>query len=137
MRAYVEGLGVDLSFQDVEDELAGLPGAYGAPAGAILIARAAAGRPAGCVAMRPLATAGLCEMKRLYVLPEARGLGLGPALVAAIIAAAKAAGHRRMVLDTLEDMAAAQRLYAAAGFRPTAPYYPNPLPGAVYLGLDL
>mgnify|MGYP000451122599 CR=1 FL=1 len=133
---YVAGLGVDLAFQGVDEEFATLPGKYAPPRGQILIARDGDGRAFGCVAVRPLAS-GTCEMKRLYVRPEARGRDLGRQLADAIIAFARDAGYRRMVLDTLETMAPAQRLYAALGFVQTAPYYDNPLPGVRYLGRDL
>jgi GNAT superfamily N-acetyltransferase len=136
-REYTDGLGLDLSFQDVEAELAGLPGKYAPPGGDILLARDAAGQAIGCAAFRPLPEPGSAEMKRLYVRPAARGLDLGRRLAIAIIAQARGAGYRRLKLDTLADMQAAQRLYATLGFRPTAPYYDNPLPGTVYLSLEL
>jgi GNAT superfamily N-acetyltransferase len=135
-RAYVDSLGVDLGFQDVEAEFAGLPGKYAEPKGAVLLARSAAG-PVGCIAMRPMEIAGACEMKRLYVSPAARGQALGRQLAEAIIDRARKAGYRRMLLDTLASMSEARALYARLGFRPVAPYYDNPLPGTAYLALDL
>lgn len=135
-REYAEGLGVDLGFQGFEAELAALPGRYAPPEGAMLIARAPDGAALGCVAVRPLG-GGDCEMKRLYVRPQGRGMALGRALAEAIIAAGAAAGHRRMVLDTLATMRPALALYRSLGFRETAPYYDNPLPGAVYLARAL
>lgn len=134
---YIQSLGVDLFFQDVEAELAGLPGKYAPPAGIILIARDHAGYPVGCGALRPLADPGTCEMKRLYVRPQARGQDLGRRLAEAIIDNSRQAKYRRMLLDTLAPMQAAQKLYASLGFRPIAPYNSNPLPGTLYLSLDL
>lgn len=134
---YIASLGIDLGFQGVEAELAGLPGKYAPPLGALLLARGADGAALGCVALRPLAAAGECEIKRLYVSPAARGLGLGRLLAEAILAEARAAGHHLARLDTLADMAAAQRLYAALGFVETPPYYDNPLPGTRYMALAL
>ena len=136
-REYVDSLGVDLSFQDVEAEFAALPGKYAPPGGMILIARDAEGEAVGCAALRPLPQAGACEMKRLYVRPAGRGQNLGRRLAETIIAQARDAHYTRMLLDTLAPMRAAQALYASLGFTPTAPYYDNPLPGARYLALDL
>ena len=135
-RAYVDSLAIDLGFQDVETELATLPGKYAPPGGAILLARDADGRAVGCVALRPLAE-GSCEMKRLYALPRTRGTGLGRRLAEAILAEARRAGYRRILLDTLDSMAAARGLYAALGFAETEAYYANPTPGTVYLARDL
>jgi GNAT superfamily N-acetyltransferase len=133
MRAYVASLDVDLAFQDVEAELAGLPGAYAPPAGALLLARHASGVACGCGAIRATGTAGTCEMKRLYVTGDVRGQGIGPALVAALMQAARITGYRRIVLDTLPSMLAAQALYARLGFSVIAPYYDTPVAGTVFM----
>ena len=93
-------------------------------------------RPIGCAAMRPLG-GGACEIKRLYVAPAGRGLGLGRALAAAVIAAAERAGHREMRLDTLPTMTAARALYASLGFAPVAAYYDTPVAGTVFLARRL
>ncbi len=130
--AYVASLGVDLAFQGWATERAGLPGPYAPPRGAALLARGADGAPQGCVAVRPLQP-GAAEMKRLYVAPAARGTGLGRALAQAAIAAARAAGHAVLMLDTLPSMAAAQGLYRALGFVPCAPYGTAALPGTLFL----
>jgi GNAT superfamily N-acetyltransferase len=136
-QAYAAGLSVDLAYQDFASELAGLPGDYAPPRGALLLARDATGEPIGCVALHPRGGDGLCEMKRLYVAPSARGMGLGAGLMRAIIAAARDLGYRAMRLDTLPDMRAAQAMYAAAGFRPIAPYYDGAAPGTIFLELAL
>ncbi len=134
-REYAAGLNIDLSQQGFEEELATLPGRYGPPSGAILLATCD-NRTAGCVALR-LIESQTCEMKRLYVRPEFRGRGVGRALAVAIVAEARRAGYRRMLLDTLESMQAARGLYASLGFRPTAPYGYHPYPGTQYLGIDI
>ena len=130
-REYAEGIGVDLSFQGFEEELAALPGGYDA----VLVARLD-GEPAGCVGVRPLEP-GVCEMKRLYVRPSARGTGTGRALAAASVEHAQALGYARMRLDTLPSMEAAQRLYRSLGFVEIEPYRHNPVAGTAFMELDL
>jgi GNAT superfamily N-acetyltransferase len=130
---YAASLGLDLGYQNFAAELAGLPGRYAPPEGALLLARDGTGEPLGCVGLRPLAPAGCCEMKRLYVSPQARGLGLGRALVEAILGEAVRIGYREMRLDTLPGMAGAIALYRAAGFEPIAPYYDTPIAGTIFL----
>ena len=132
---YAQSLGVDLSFQNFERELADFPSSYLPPDGALLIATVDE-RLAGSIAMRRLGEH-VCEMKRLYVRPEFRGLGLGRTLAGAIIDAARVIGYRHMRLDTLPGMDDAQRLYRDLGFREIAAYYENPIPGTRYLELDL
>lgn len=102
-------------------ELAGLPGKYAPPAGRLLIAYRA-GQPAGCVALRDLGH-GSCEMKRMFVPAEFRGLGIGRALADRVIAEARDAGYRRMRLDTSKRQDEAIRLYEGSGFARIAPYY--------------
>ncbi|HTP74775.1 MAG TPA: GNAT family N-acetyltransferase [Burkholderiaceae bacterium] len=138
-REYASGLGVDLCFQNFEDELAALPGEYGAPRGALLLATVN-GELAGCGACRALPDvdyANACEMKRLYVRPGFRGLGLGRVLAQALMDHAIRAGYSVMLLDTLDDMEAARGLYRALGFEEIPPYYFNPVPGAHYLKAQL
>jgi carbonic anhydrase len=128
---YASWLQVDLGFQGFEHELATLPGAYAPPDGRLYIA-VDGHAAAGCIALRRFdADAG--EVKRLYVRAASRGHGLGDRLAAAVIDAARAIGYRRLLLDTLAHMRAAQAVYARAGFAATAAYYVNPLPGMVYM----
>jgi ribosomal protein S18 acetylase RimI-like enzyme len=136
-RAYADSLPIDLGYQGFEDELAALPGKYAPPAGALLIARMPAGEAIGCVALRPIDGDGICEMKRLYVQPEARGLGLGGALIAAILHSAREAGYKEMRLDTLPTMQTALAMYARAGFKEIPAYYSTPVDGTIFLGLAL
>jgi putative acetyltransferase len=119
LHEYERQIGVSLCFQDFAAELAGLPGAYAPPHGTLILARHAdTAALAGCVALRPVAAApGKCEMKRLYVRPEARQAGLGRELALAAIAAGRRLGYQSICLDTLASMRAAQSLYASLGFR--------------------
>lgn len=138
-REYAESLGVDLCFQDFDAELATLPGAYSEPRGALLMAKVD-GALAGCCALRPLDTVddpNACEMKRLYVRPQFRGLGLGRQLVEATLDCARRAGYDCLLLDTLSEMEAARALYQELGFWEVPPYYHNPLAGAHYLKVKL
>lgn len=130
-REYVAWLGVDLSFQGFEAEIAGLPGKYAPPHGAILLSYAD-GLLAGCVTMRPLSPP-FCEMKRLWVRESFRGCGVGTLLTQSILARARHAGYSSMRLDTLPQMHAAHALYQRLGFREISPYYASPIPGTVYL----
>ena len=134
-REYGDSLGIDLSFQDFDTELATLPGDYATPRGALLLAWVD-GTVAGCCALRPLDTAdypNASEMKRLYVRPAYRGLGVGRQLAATILDAARVAGYDHVLLDTLDDMEAARTLYEELGFEEVPPYYHNPIAGAHYL----
>ena len=138
-REYASALGVDLCFQNFEAELAALPGEYAAPQGALLLARVN-GEVAGCGALRPLADVdypNACEMKRLYVRPASRRLGLGRLLAQALMDRGVQAGYSNLLLDTLDDMEVARGLYASLGFEEIPPYYFNPIAGAHYLKASL
>ncbi|HEY6257831.1 MAG TPA: GNAT family N-acetyltransferase [Xanthobacteraceae bacterium] len=136
-REYADWIGIDLSFQGFAAELESLPGKYSPPVGELMLACSPDGAALGCVAMRPLEGAAVCEMKRLYVRPRARGLGVGAALVAGIIRAAEELGYAEMKLDTLPTMAEAFALYQRFGFVEIPAYYHNPVPGTRYLGKRL
>ncbi|MFH0134549.1 GNAT family N-acetyltransferase [Variovorax sp. VaC1] len=160
-RDYAASLNIDLDFQDFDGELAELPGEYAEPRGNLLLAlvdpanvKEDAGRQAptlqrangtlahiaGCCALRPLDNvdyANAAEMKRLYVRPGFRGLGLGRQLAEATLDAARSAGYACVLLDTLDDMESARALYEDLGFAEVPPYYHNPVAGAHYLKVDL
>ncbi|RQO54621.1 GNAT family N-acetyltransferase [Variovorax sp. KBW07] len=160
-RDYAASLGIDLDFQDFDGELAELPGEYAEPRGHLLLAlvdpanvKEEAGRRsptlrradgtlahiAGCCALRPLDSvdyANAAEMKRLYVRPGFRGLGLGRQLAEATLDAARGAGYACVLLDTLDDMESARALYEDLGFAEVPPYYHNPVAGAHYLKVEL
>ena len=136
---YADQLGVDLCFQNFDDELANLPGDYASPQGALLLALID-GDIAGCCAMRPLQASNYpnaCEMKRLYVRKPFRRCGLGRQLAEAVMDAARVADYHHLLLDTLSDMESARALYADLGFEDIPPYYHNPIAGAHYLKVDL
>lgn len=132
---YVASPKADLTFQDYTREFAGLPGCYAGPRGCILLAWVD-GALAGCAALRPVDTE-IGEMKRVYVRPLARGLGLGRRLVTTLIAQARTTGYQALRLDVLPEFTAARALYASLGFQPAAPISHNPIPGTAFLGLNL
>ena len=134
-REYADSLAFDLSFQDFEKELASLPGRYALPGGCLLVAENQDGI-VGCVAVRNIEDE-VCEMKRLFVRPEFRGTGIGRKLAMEIIRIAIHLGYTHMRLDTSPSMNEATSLYKSLGFYDTEPYCYNPLPGAVFLELDL
>lgn len=134
-REYSASLKVDLCFQNFEHELATLPGRYAPPSGRLLMAIDGTSA-AGCVALQPIDKE-ICEMKRLYVRPEFRGRDVGSTLASAILTEARAIGYDRMRLDTLPRMKEAVTLYQALGFYPIPAYRFNPIPGALFMEIDL
>jgi putative acetyltransferase len=134
-REYAAAIGIDLGFQNFEEELASLPGDYAPPAGRLLLAQDGT-EIAGCVAMRAL-TDGICEMKRLYVRPGFLHRGIGCQLAMRVVEEAWTAGYKAMRLDTLSTMTAATTLYRRLGFVPIPAYRFNPIEGALFFELAL
>ncbi len=133
---YAQSLGVNLCFQNFEQELARLPGHYAPPDGRLFLAEYD-GQMAGCVALHKWED-GICEMKRLYLRPSFRGKGLGRVIAEKIIAEARSIGYQRMRLDTIGPlMKDAVEMYRKLGFQEIAPYRPNPIAGAMYMELQL
>ena len=133
---YAQSLGFSLCFQNFDKELADLPGDYAPPEGRLLLAEWN-GQLAACVALHKL-DPDICEMKRLYLRPQFRGLGLGRALTEHIITDARQIGYQRMRLDTVEPvMKDAVAMYRKLGFKEIAPYRTNPIAGAMYMELEL
>jgi len=132
---YANMLDFDLDFQNFDEELANLPRDYVAPTGCLLLA-IYKGQSVGCVGLRMLSD-GVCEMKRLYVREQFRGLGFGRALAEAVIEEARKIGYNYMRLDTVPSMDVARALYASVGFKQTSPYRYNPIEDAVFMELRL
>lgn len=160
--AYAESLDIDLSFQNFTHELSQLPGKYSIEKGGALFLARVSGHQAknataysrtsskppthtsplvphviGCVAVRGFNAPDTCELKRLYITPDARGLGAGRILMEAAIAKARELGYKEMLLDTLATMVAARGLYAKYGFKETEKYYDNPTKGVVFMKATL
>lgn len=134
-KEYASSLGFDLCFQNFDKEIAELPGEYVPPDGRLIIAKYKS-EIVGCVALKKLSNS-VCEMKRLYIKPEYRGKGIGRALVNFIINEAHEIGYTFMRLDTVPAMNQAISLYRSIGFYEIEPYRYNPIPGAMYLELNL
>lgn len=134
-KAYQASLNFDLCFQNFDEELAELPGDYAPPEGRLLLAVVKLDI-VGCVGLRKLSE-GICEMKRLYVKPEFRGLGIGRSLSIAIIEEARKIGYAVMRLDTVPWMREAISLYRSLGFKEIESYTNNPIEGAMYMELKL
>ena len=135
-RAYAKSLPVDLAPQGFSQELASLPGIYAPPGGELLLAKRG-DHVLGCIALKPLEPPKVAEIKRLFVRPQARGKGVGKALVQAAIMAAKQLGYGEIKLDTLPGIEGAIALYKAAGFTAIPPYGSHPYPGLMTLGKKL
>ena len=132
---YADMLDFGLDFQNFEEELANLPGDYVRPKGCLLLA-IYKGQSVGCVGLRKLSE-GVCEMKRLYVREQFRGLGFGRVLAEAVIEEARKIGYNYMRLDTVPSMEVARKLYVSVGFKKIGPYRYNPIEGAVFMELRL
>lgn len=137
IEAYLGSLGFDIGFQDLDPELSDPAASFGRPAGAALLASGPEAVPVGFTGVRPFGGAGDAELKRMYVEPAGRGLGLGRALGAAAVVEARRLGYRRLLLDSRVSLVAACALYRDLGFVDIAPYCHNPFDDAVFLALDL
>lgn len=133
--AYVEWLGIDLSYQQFDRELTQFQQTYGSPQGSMILAFFN-DKPVGCIAVRYLEP-GISELKRMYILEESRGQGLGRLLLVEALQVAKAIGYKKIRLDTLPTMPAAVHLYESIGFYLIAPYRYNPNPETLFMELDL
>lgn len=125
-KEYELELGVDLCFQNFSEELAEMPGKYGPPNGRLLVV-VDDRRPIACGALRPLEP-GVCELKRIYIRPENRGLGLGRAITVHLMEQGRILGYETVRLDTLRRLNIAVRMYESLGFTEIPPYCFNPEP---------
>lgn len=132
---YVAWIGMDLAFQEIDAELAGLPGDYVPPRGALLVADEG-GQVIGMIGLRP-SDGAICEMKRLFVRPQSRGRGLAKQLIARVLDEARTLGYSEIRLDTLPMMGDAQGLYLSLGFRDIPPYYDTPIAGTRFMAKTL
>ena len=132
---YEASLGIDLSFQQFDEEVSSLPGDYAPPDGFLFLAFSD-DEPAGCSAVRKISD-GICELKRMYVRPAFRRLGIGKVLASEAIKTARHSGYRLMRLDTLPGMTQAITLYRSLGFISIPPYRFNPIPGTLFMELKL
>lgn len=135
-RDYAADVDLDLTSQDFDAELAGLPSGFASPRGELFLAFDPDGTPVGCAGLRAFGPE-RCELKRLFVRPGTRGAGLGRRLLEAAIAFATAAGYREMLLESRPQMTAAIALYERRGFERIPPYPPNVIPDAIYFGRKL
>jgi putative acetyltransferase len=133
---YAAELQEDLCFQSFDAEVKDPLKKYGPPNGALFLAYWNE-EAVGCIALQPLPTAGVCEMKRLYVKPAFRKYGIGRKLVEELLQASAEIGYTKMRLDTLERLQPAINLYTDYGFQIINAYYDNPLPGVVYMEREL
>jgi GNAT superfamily N-acetyltransferase len=127
LAAYFEELRGVLDGFDPARSVSADPEELTPPRGTFLVARAA-GRPVACGGVKTFAGAepGVGEIKRMYIVPDARARGLGRDLLDALESDARALGMTRLVLDTAGPLSAAARLYRTAGYAEVAPYNDNP-----------
>jgi N-acetylglutamate synthase-like GNAT family acetyltransferase len=128
---YIKWLNQDLSYQNIDDELLNFPEKYKEPSGAFVIAKIDE-NVIGCAGLKKFSDE-ICEMKRLYVLDNFKGKGIGKKLTEKIIAEAKTKNYEKMRLDTFDKMEAALEIYYKNGFKKIDPYYHNPYEGVIYL----
>lgn len=134
---YISSLDFDLGFQNLDHELSTLPSMYGPPTGRLFLVRAG-DTYVGCAGLRRIENDSTCELKRMYIQPPYRQLGIGKAIMERAIASARTMGYATMKLDTIGyKMPLAVKLYESYGFRQTVPYNYNPYEGVLYFEKDL
>ena len=132
---YMRWLNIDLCFQDIDDELANFPKKYSPPEGEFIIAKNN-NKVIGIVGIKNLEN-NICEMKRLFVKDEYKNKGIGKELVGEIIEEAKIRNYKKIMMDTLNTMEKALKIYYKYGFYEIKKYYNNPYEGVIYLEKEL
>jgi len=132
---YIEWLAFDLAFQHIDKELNSLPEMYGDPDGGLVLARIN-DKAVGVAGIRKYADRE-CELKRMFVKPESRGLGIGKLLITACIEIAKKLNYDIIKLDTADFMKSAIKLYVDNGFVEIPAYRYNPQEEARYFELKI
>lgn len=135
LREYVEWIGLDLAFQEIESEIINLPGEYDPPGGVLLVAEDGH-QLVGMIALRQF-EGSTGEMKRLFVRPHARGRGLATDLINRVLEEARHRNYAEVRLDTLPMMTGAQSLYESLGFEDIEPYYDTPIAGTRFMAMRL
>jgi putative acetyltransferase len=131
-RNYAAELNEDLCFQNFEAELQQPLKKYGAPGGALFLFYNNE-EIIGCGALQSITQANTLEIKRMYIVPQMRGKKFAPFILNHLVEHAKTMGATQLVLDTLERLVPAVKLYEKNGFKRTVPYYGNPLNQVVYM----
>lgn len=135
-KEYASQIGVDLGFQNFVSEIEKIESHYSRPNGAVCIAYNEKEQPIGCFGIRRFEN-DICELKRMYLKKEARGLGIGKVILEKSLTVGKELGYKRMRLDTLPTMNAAIGLYEKIGFYEIEPYRFNPIRGSKYFEINL
>jgi ribosomal protein S18 acetylase RimI-like enzyme len=130
-KEYAASLNFDLCFQNFDTELNEIDVKYNSPHGGLILIRLN-NESVGCAAVRKLEDK-IGELKRMYIQPGHRGLGLGHELLKKALEMAKALGYETVRLDTIKTMTEATRIYERFGFVSIPPYCYNPMDNALYL----
>lgn len=132
---YADWLGIDLSYQDFEGEMANLEALFSLPNGQYTFAMVGS-VVAGGVGFRRI-DEHTAEVKRLYVRPEHQGKDIGWFLMENLRLKLKGLGYDRLVLDAVPPTIKAQALYERMRFTEIEPYFHNPVPDTKFYAFDL
>ncbi|MFT4537108.1 MAG: putative acetyltransferase [Saprospiraceae bacterium] len=135
-KEYVAQINVDLSFQNFDREIKDIKYQYSRPNGVLIIGYDMENKAIGCFGIRRFADS-ICELKRMYLRKEVRGLGLGKKMLEKSNEIGKELNYRKMCLDTLQTMEFAIGLYEKNGFYEIDPYRFNPIEGTKYFEIKL